>query len=72
MGTGRRCRPAARETKQNGTVDLVGSRRLDRADEARYCDGRSCCCGPDLMIHDADSSYNGVAIQNNTYDSKQI
>jgi hypothetical protein len=47
-------------------------RRLDRTDEARYCDGRSCRCGPDLVIHDADSSYNGAAIQNNTNDSKRI
>jgi hypothetical protein len=47
-------------------------RRLDRTDEARYGDGRSCCCGPDLVIHDADSSYNGAAIQNYTNDSKEI
>ena len=72
MGTWRRCRPAARKTEQNGAVDLVGLRRLDLTDEARYCDGRGGRRGPDLVIHDADSIYNGAAIQNNTYDGKQI
>lgn len=72
MGTWRRCRPAACQTEQDGAVDLIGLRRLDRPDKARYGDGRGRRRGPDAVLHDADSRYNGAAIQNNTNDSKAI
>jgi len=72
MGTRRRCGPAACQTEQDGAVHLIGLRRLDRPDEARYCDGYGSRRGSDPVLHDADSHYNGSAIQNNTNDSKDI
>ena len=72
MGTRRRCRPAARQTEQDGAVDLIGVRRLDRPDEARYCDGYGSRRSSDPVLHDADSHYNGSPIRNNTNDSKDI
>lgn len=71
MGTWRRCRPSACQTEQDGAVDLIGLRWLDRAYEARYGDGRR-RRSPDPVFHDADSLYNSAAIQNNTRDSKEI
>ena len=72
MGTWRRCRPSACQTEQDGAVDLIGLRWLDRAYEARYGDGRGRRRRPDPVFHDADSLYNGAAIQNNMHDSKDI
>jgi hypothetical protein len=46
--------------------------RCCRAEQAGYGYGCGSRSASDHLLHDADSLYNSVSIQNNTNDSKEI